>query len=30
MLAELISWVLENFGEFLPQQIIDFLMSLIG
>ncbi len=30
MLAELISFVLENFSDFLPQEIIDFLMSLIA
>jgi hypothetical protein len=30
MLAELIAFVLENFSEFLPQQVIDFLLSLIG
>ena len=30
MLAELISFILDNFGDLLPQRIIDFLMSLIG
>ena len=30
MLAEIIGWVLENFSDVLPQQIIDFLLSLLG
>ncbi len=30
MLAELISFVLENFGNLLPQVVIDFLLSLLG
>jgi hypothetical protein len=30
MLAEIIAYVLENFSDFLPQQVIEFLMSLIG
>jgi hypothetical protein len=30
MLAEIIAWVLENWSDFLPQQVIDFLLSIIG
>jgi len=30
MLAELISFVLENYSDLLPQVVIDFLMQLIG
>jgi hypothetical protein len=30
MLAEIIGWVLENFGDCLPQEVIDFLLSLLG
>lgn len=30
MLAELISFVLENYGDVLPQVVIDFLLNLIG
>jgi len=30
MLAEIIAYVLQNFSDFLPQQVVDFLLSLIG
>lgn len=29
-LLELIVYVLDNFSEYLPQQVIDFLLQLIG
>lgn len=30
MLAELIAFVVDNFGDFLPEEVIEFLLSLIG